>query len=131
MLVRRCVGDVETQQPHVDFVEGFAPAENVEKLLFSEGRLLLDVEACEHHGLRVAESARLVQRDLERVWRWTASGAADADTVLTLLVQADGVEMGHHVWAEIGGFGDFVEQLGGDRPHRDQPTGIRMLRDHR
>jgi len=39
VLVRRRVGHVKTQQSNVDFVEGVPPAENVEEMLLSEGRL--------------------------------------------------------------------------------------------
>lgn len=115
MLVRRCVGDVETQQPHVDFVEGVASAENVEELLFGESRLGPDVEAGEHHGHCVTEAAHLIQRHLQRVRRRTAFRTADRDAVLTLLSQPDGVEVGDDVGAEVGRFSGLVEQLGGDR----------------
>lgn len=115
LLVRRCVGDVETQQPHVDFVEGVASAENVEELLFGESRLGPDVEAGEHHGHCVTEAAHLIQRHLQRVRRRTAFRTADRDAVLTLLSQPDGVEVGDDVGAEVGRFSGLVEQLGGDR----------------
>ena len=91
----------------------------------------IDVEAGQADGEVTPVAAEAVHRDLEGGWRRLAPRVADLDPVGRLLLEADGVETGCHVGAEVAGGADLVEQLRGHGADGDGTAGAVVLADHR
>ena len=83
--------------------------------------LVLDVQAGDDHGHRVAVAAEHVERDLEVVGGGLPRVPVSAHPVRARLAQLDRVEVRDDVGVEVGGLADLVEQLGGDRSDGDGP----------
>src|ERR1019366_10598773 len=93
-------------------------------------RFGVDVRTTEDEGHGVPVPAQRVAAHLEsRWWRLTAR-AGDAHPVGAVRGEGDGVEASHHVWSEVSGRVDLVEQLRRDRLDGDRPAGSRVLGDH-
>ena len=92
--------------------------------------LLVDVEARERHGERVAVAAEFVHRDLQRRRRRLARRAGHPHPIAFDLLDLDRVEAGGHVGAEVLGSADLVEQLRCHGLDVDHTAGAVVLADH-